>query len=1032
MKNKLLLTVLLLSTISICAQKRTLIEQELAHHKEMGEFKKSSPDIFHNPRQFITAEGRYIQLIINSDEVESIIKNKNKFISINIPFSETETKRLLLKKRELFTEDSKIIEERANGKIKIQTPDFVTYSGVIDDKGGENSIASITFIDNTMRGIISIGNKEYTIVPKNDNGGRDEYLLYEKSEIKLKSFNASCSFDDKNTIVLPDQNTEMATIPKCVTVHFEISYIKINEWNGSSESVANLLFLFNQVQSIYANENITMRMSSLKLWMRSDPYLEDNRDEGLSAFNINSGDFDGNIGCLLNGLYQGGIAFLGNIGNCRRVAVCGMDNAAVAFPDYSWDVNVIAHELGHTLGSHHTHWCGWNGGAIDNCATTEGGCPPGPMPVNGGTIMSYCHLNTGINFNNGFGSQPSAVIQNQINTDECIISCQTAQSCEDNVVSNVQLDDNGQDYTVTWTSSYPVKVYRRENPALDFTYVSTVANITSSITLDYITDCSVEKTEVKLISECPNGDSKPTVIEISPIGKNPSLNFSGTLNMCEDYQNDERLLTVQHFNAYNSFQWKYNSNLIDGANDYNYTANQLGAYSCLVTTSSGCNYETNILSLTEELPTSGFSYQKSGLNTTFTNEASCSHQQAWSFGDGINSTDDSPTHHYLVANYYNACISSTNLAGSNQFCKSIPVFDKWVDNMNNSTDGTSYNVTYDDSQCDRSVRFTRNNSSDYSQNTYIQYPFEDWIPKQGTLEFLIKVSNGSTFNGISNTTASIFSVGNQSYTNSSFLSVFSNGKITLRRYQSPGFTDVTALGTPFTFNQWHVVSVSYGSTGTSIAVDGTVYVTNTSANFNMNTGIVTLGHISFESFENLWYGFEGLVDKFRISYTQNDFQLTPDGNLITPMITQVGNVLYSSSPENNQWYLNGIAISNATNQSLEILGDGIYKVELSSPFGCNSAFSTDYIIAPLSTTENEMESITVYPNPFGNSITVSSSNDLIKSVTVFDLLGREVKLSNAVNTKEIRLNLDSLCESVYILEVVSDKSIRRIKVIKKY
>ena len=49
---------------------------------------------------------------------------------------------------------------------------------------------------------------------------------------------------------------------------------------------------------------------------------------------------------------------------------------------------VITHETGHNLGSNHTQWCGWPGGAIDNCYDTEGNCEPGPAPVNGGTMMS--------------------------------------------------------------------------------------------------------------------------------------------------------------------------------------------------------------------------------------------------------------------------------------------------------------------------------------------------------------------------------------------------------------------------------------------------------------------------------------------------------------------------------------------------------------------------------------------------------------------------------------------------------------------
>jgi hypothetical protein len=109
---------------------------------------------------------------------------------------------------------------------------------------------------------------------------------------------------------------------------------------------------------------------------------------------------------------------------------------------------VVTHEMGHLMGSRHTHACVWNGNntAIDGCAATEGNCPQPPIPAGGGTIMSYCHLQgVGINFNNGFGPQPTAAILNNI---EAVGNCLTDDGslnppvavCKTHIVT---LDTNG-------------------------------------------------------------------------------------------------------------------------------------------------------------------------------------------------------------------------------------------------------------------------------------------------------------------------------------------------------------------------------------------------------------------------------------------------------------------------------------------------------------------------------------------------------------------------------------------------------------
>jgi hypothetical protein len=125
--------------------------------------------------------------------------------------------------------------------------------------------------------------------------------------------------------------------------------------------------------------------------------------------------------------YLGGIGYLGVL--CNTVYKHGFSNIYYqysALPAYSWSVYCISHELGHNFGSNHTQWCGWtfpNGsiGRIDSCYAGEGSCGTVVKPRKG-TVMSYCHLNGGVDLNLGFGPLPQAAIRNGLINSSCISS----------------------------------------------------------------------------------------------------------------------------------------------------------------------------------------------------------------------------------------------------------------------------------------------------------------------------------------------------------------------------------------------------------------------------------------------------------------------------------------------------------------------------------------------------------------------------------------------------------------------------------
>ena len=142
--------------------------------------------------------------------------------------------------------------------------------------------------------------------------------------------------------------------------------------------------------------------------------------------------------------------------------------------------------------------------------------------------------------------------------------------------------------------------------------------------------------------------------------------------------------------------------------------------------------------------------------------------------------------------------------------------------------------------------------------------------------------------------------------------------------------------------------------------------------------------------------------------------------LSSPSITQVGNIL--SVPNNPlylyQWYLNGNIISGANSSSYTFTIPGNYYLEISY-MGC-VAISDPFII---SSVNNELQQISIYPNPATSIINIESINN-IDEIRIFDIQSRVV-FSEKINSKTKRIDISNLSTGIYITEITINNFITR-------
>ncbi len=367
-------------------------------------------------------------------DVQTILRTKPDNVLFSIPTASGQNLELELFKTNFFSPDFSVVTSDKDRPVAYEAGAY--YWGII--KGDNSSLAAISIFENEVMGTISSSEGNF-VLGKLENESRSMHILYNDRNLNTPPKIECSTSDDGNgytSAELSRATSAAVATTNCIRLYWESNY-DLYQNKGSVTNVTNYLTgLFNQSAIIYTNDSIPVTLTQLYVWSTASPYVSTTTSALLSDFQTNRNSFNGDLGHLI-GLAGGGGIAAGFSGLCNSnldnsMCYSGVSTGYNNVPTYSWSVEVVTHEQGHLMGSRHTHACVWNGNntAIDNCGPTagygyEGSCSAAPTPTNGGTIMSYCHLvsGVGINFNNGFGSQPRTVILNKFNAATCLTSC---------------------------------------------------------------------------------------------------------------------------------------------------------------------------------------------------------------------------------------------------------------------------------------------------------------------------------------------------------------------------------------------------------------------------------------------------------------------------------------------------------------------------------------------------------------------------------------------------------------------------------
>ncbi|MBT7895847.1 MAG: hypothetical protein HN564_02520 [Flavobacteriales bacterium] len=313
-------------------------------------------------------------------------------------------------------------------------------------------IGTLLFFDNNIIVTYKHANRQFEI-----NKVNNEIVLFDVNDCIYKN-TFSCAVEEKAREISRDNHSlESITIPDCIELAIEVDEYTRNTFS-SNTATANWAhaIIAGVSQVFYGEVNVHINVVHTIIWTTADPYALIVNDAGamLSAlrneWTANNGSISRDLVHLLtkrSNTGTGGIAYVDVLcNNSWGYAFSSALNSNTSFgfpnPPYTWNLFVVSHEIGHNVGSSHTHWCGWaadpafnfSGGPIDNCVSVEGSCQDSIVPQVG-TIMSYCHTTSSgalIDFHDIVVSQ---ALSPGVNNASCLTSC-PFYGCTDSTASN--------------------------------------------------------------------------------------------------------------------------------------------------------------------------------------------------------------------------------------------------------------------------------------------------------------------------------------------------------------------------------------------------------------------------------------------------------------------------------------------------------------------------------------------------------------------------------------------------------------------
>src|SRR5437870_796639 len=334
----------------------------------------------------------------------------------SFPLGGDATVELDLRRFEPFAPGARVEAVDGRGVRAVKLPDHVYFTGTV--RGEPDSRVLLIAARDQVRGFVAARGTVYPFGP--DRRGRHRsYALRAVDPSTYPRPGAFCANDlhrDQVESLLVSRSARVAAGLELPPIAYTSSGLVQADaaietdhelWAkfGSDSATLDYLASLAAASSAIDERDVSVRLSFsyIRLWpTASDPWSATALDQQLSevrnywtnpanGMDAIAGPYD-LVHFISGKSVQGGIAYVGSV--CDPRYAFGVSQVFGHFglsdPTQIWDVLVVTHEIGHNLGTPHTHCYS---PPVDECYDQEANCYAGPVVCSRGTIMSYCHLN---------------------------------------------------------------------------------------------------------------------------------------------------------------------------------------------------------------------------------------------------------------------------------------------------------------------------------------------------------------------------------------------------------------------------------------------------------------------------------------------------------------------------------------------------------------------------------------------------------------------------------------------------------------